>query len=121
MGWAGEGIGEVCTEIAGDAGLLFRESGYFYPVQGTEVAMLNCFEWQAGSCGMRLSHRRRGDAVFLFELLPEAKGTHWRCQQPHLCGADVYQGTLEMQENCILLSWRVTGPRKDEHFHYVYR
>ncbi len=119
MGWAGEGRGAVRVEAETDL-LLFHESGHFYPQQGNEIAMFNCFEWGVTERGMRLSHRRRGEAVFLFDLVPDENSGSWVSEQPHLCGDDIYQGRLDITATGITLSWRVTGPRKDEYFNYHY-
>ena len=118
MGWEGEGRGSVRVD-AQKHGCLFYESGRFYPARGTIVDMVNCFEWECGDDHIRLSHRRRGEAVYLFDLVPEADGI-WRSATPHHCGDDIYRGVLTLETEQISLQWRVIGPRKDEHFHYIY-
>lgn len=118
MGWEGEGRGSVRIEPL-EQGCLFHESGRFYPARGTVVDMVNCFEWEFGKDRVRLSHRRRGEAVYLFDLVAESTSS-WRSVTPHHCGDDLYSGVLTLQDDHLALHWRVTGPRKDEHFHYVY-
>merc|ERR1711879_659445 len=98
---------------------LFHEAGHFHPSKGQTIALFNCFEWCFESSAVRLSHRRRGSAVYLFHLMPEGDG-RWVSETPHYCGDDVYSGVLTMTDDGLMLDWRVTGPRKDEHFHYCY-
>lgn len=121
MGWEGEGRGKVVVEAVDKDRVLFHESGHFYPKGGNRIDMFNCFEWRVTDRGFCLSHRRRGDAVYLFDVLPDADSERWYSEQPHVCGDDIYQGNLTVVGESIKLSWRVTGPRKDEHFHYQYR
>lgn len=46
---------------------------------------------------------------------------HGRCEATHLCGADVYRGRYAIEgEHRFTVTWRVTGPRKDDLIVSVY-
>ncbi|MDO4683617.1 MAG: hypothetical protein Q4B17_12645 [Lautropia sp.] len=42
-------------------------------------------------------------------------------QSPYRCPPDLYDGTLMLAGDTLLLSLRITGERKDEHIQYRYR
>lgn len=118
-GWAGEGQGRVQTEQHGEDELHFIETGEFRQQQGLPVAMHNRFIWQRRTQGIALSHGRRGEPVFLFELRWLDGG--WRSVADHVCINDLYSGELIEKGNGFALNWRILGPKKDEHLHYRYR
>ena len=55
----------------------------------------------------------------VFELLPQGDG-RWLTAEPHLCGADHYSAELTEIDGGFLLSWQITGPRKNERLSYRY-
>ncbi|KEZ77137.1 DUF6314 family protein [Salinisphaera hydrothermalis] len=120
--WRGRGTAGIRTERAGNDWRLI-ERGRFVPAGAARgVTMNNVYRWQRVGDRLRLYHERFGTdaAVFLFELVAES-ADRLICQQPHLCGDDVYRGTLVLAETGFDLDWSITGPRKDEHLHYRYR
>ena len=118
-GWAGQGNGQVTLEWHAEDELHFIEQGEFCADGGVPVAMFNRFIWQRNEQGIRLSHGRRGERVFLFELQPQADGC-WRSVADHLCINDLYSGQLRPLEQGFELIWRINGPKKDECLVYQY-
>ena len=118
-GWRGRGNGQVTLEWQGEDELHFIEQGEFCADGGVSVAMFNRFIWQRTEQGIRLSHGRRGERVFLFELQPQADG-YWRSVADHLCINDLYSGQLRPLEQGFELIWRINGPKKDECLIYRY-
>jgi hypothetical protein len=117
--WNGRGEGAVqVTDHQG--GWLFAEQGRYTTPHGRELAMHNRFWWQRGERGISLSHLRYESPVLLFELLPQPDGC-WLAAEPHLCGQDHYSAELTPTESGFLLSWEITGPRKNERLEYRYR
>ena len=116
--WNGRGEGEVAvTDHQG--GWLFAERGRYTTPHGRELAMSNRFWWQRSERGVSLSHLRHEAPVLLFELLPQPDG-RWLTAEPHLCGQDHYSAELTPVEMGFLLSWEITGPRKNERLDYRY-
>ncbi|CAJ1869701.1 hypothetical protein LMBIIBHN_04320 [Aeromonas salmonicida] len=44
----------------------------------------------------------------------------WLTAEPHLCGQDHYSAELTESDSGFLLSWEITGPRKNERLSYRY-
>lgn len=125
-GWAGRARGdvrvEVCEEAQGKT-IRFHESGTFLlEGRSTPVPFGNCYRWAIGDARIALFHERRGadQAVWLFDLIAEGPETLVSAEA-HLCGADRYRAHLALVEDGFDLSWRIQGPRKDEHLGYRYR
>ncbi|MGN8160520.1 DUF6314 family protein [Salinisphaera sp. SWV1] len=121
-GWRGAGRAEITAMPDGDAWRL-TERGRFSPAGAARpVAFHNVYRWVRADNRLRLYHERFGTAaaVFLFELVADG-GRRLVCRQPHLCGDDVYRGTLELVHDGFDLDWSITGPRKYEHLYYRYR
>ena len=116
--WNGRGEGVVAvTDHQG--GWLFSEQGSYTTPHGRVLTMHNRFWWQRSEQGIRLSHLRYEAPVELFELLPQGDG-RWLTAEPHLCGADHYRAELTEIDGGFLLSWQITGPRKNERLSYRY-
>lgn len=119
-GWAGSGNGRVTLEWHGEDELHFIEQGEFCAAGGVPVAMFNRFIWQRAEQGIRLSHGRRGEPVFLFELQPQSDGL-WRSVADHVCIDDLYSGQLRRLAQGFELIWWIKGPKKDECLTYWYQ
>lgn len=122
-GWQGHGVGEVRTTRDGMI-VRFFESGRFYPTgQARAVAFSNIYRWEIVDDRLRLFHERRGSeqAVWLFDLLPQAGSTTLVEQAAHLCGEDCYSARLVPHDHGFDLTWRIRGPHKDEILRYRYR
>lgn len=118
-GWQGEGQGRVQIEKTIDDELHFIEQGYFQLHAGQKIEMHNRFIWRKTRTGIALSHGRRGEPVFLFELNPLAAG-RWKSACGHLCINDSYSGELYESAEGFALTWHIAGPKKDEHLFYQY-
>ncbi|WP_430461447.1 DUF6314 family protein [Thalassolituus sp. LLYu03] len=118
-GWHGEGRGRVSVEIISDDELHFVEQGTFQLQGGQSIDMHNRFIWQKRAGAIALSHGRRGERVFLFELVPTTE-KNWSSAQDHVCINDLYSGDLSENDTGFSLTWHITGPKKDEHLFYQY-
>jgi len=118
-GWLGRGRGTVELIKRGDSELHFLERGTFQVEGSDPVEMYNTFIWHRRSTGLRLSHGRHGEPVFLFDLEAAGAGT-WKSAEAHTCVDDLYFGALTETAMGFDLEWTITGPKKDEHLHYRY-
>ncbi|MAK90485.1 MAG: hypothetical protein CMI13_04510 [Oleibacter sp.] len=120
-GWFGGGEGKVEVRVISDSELHYIETGTFTLDGQQPVDMYNTYIWSKSAQGIRLSHGRRGEPVFLFELtVAEADGL-WRSVEAHVCIDDLYSGELQESAEGFTLQWTITGPKKDEHLLYHYR
>jgi len=107
--------------VISDSELHYIETGTFTLDGQQPVDMYNTYIWSKSAQGIRLSHGRRGEPVFLFELtVAEADGL-WRSVEAHVCIDDLYSGELQESAEGFTLQWTITGPKKDEHLLYHYR
>lgn len=124
MGWRGSGTGRVEREICGEQ-LYFTERGTFSPAHGDQcVQTYNEFIWQRlDERRIALSHSRFGreNPVKLFDLVCDPNRALWMSERPHLCGDDLYSGTLAYSDAILHFHWTIGGPRKQESLHYQYR
>lgn len=118
-GWRGHGRGSVELIKKGDTELRFLERGTFEFGGSEAVEMYNTFIWQRRDDGLRLSHGRHAEPVFLFDLEPAGDGV-WKSARAHVCADDLYFGILTETAAGIDLEWTITGPKKDEHLYYRY-
>lgn len=103
----------------------FFENGHFRldAADARPVAFSNIFSWELGSDYAALSHERRGDGVWLFDLIaaPESYSADLISREAHLCVADRYSARLTFVDAGFDLEWTISGPKKDEYLHYRYR
>ena len=121
-GWNGHGSGTVVVEQPTDDILIFWESGVWQPQGGGEVDFSNIFRWsRLEAAVIRLEHLRYGpeQPVYLFDLTAQSDG-EWKSVEPHLCREDVYAARLRYDEPSILMTWTITGPKKQERLEYSY-
>jgi hypothetical protein len=131
MGWKGEGEGTVTTTLSSssdsitDDKLYFHESGQFVlDANQYKLDTNNEFIWQRIDADrIRLFHSRfgRDNQVELFDLIPEPTTNQWVSEASHLCGDDLYSGSVAINNGQLEFIWQITGPRKDEHLHYIYK
>ena len=119
-GWSGLGKGRVDTEEQ-EASLIYKEKGVWISEAGKEISFKNTYRWTFEESQIRLEHLRFGEdqPVHLFYLKEESDGL-WMSVCPHVCDRDLYSAIMKLEENCILLSWRIKGPEKDERIRYKY-
>lgn len=122
-GWNGKGKGEVTVTKEGLNTLIFTEKGSWQNQQGEMINFSNAFRWTLDrqACLISLEHLRRGveRAVFLFYLTPSSSQT-LSSVDSHLCGGDIYFGSIQFDSHHLKLNWRVIGPKKNEDIHYYY-
>lgn len=116
--WHGYGEGQVTVEQHHDT-VHFVEQGWFQLARGARMDTVNRFIWQRSERGVHLSHGRRGEPVYLFELLPQEEGG-WRSEQQHVCIDDHYWGNVRLSEVGFEFFWHIRGPKKEENLIYHY-
>lgn len=126
MGWKGVGKGAVVSTTSDDGDtLFFQESGLFVlDANQHRLKTRNEFIWQRiNKHRIRLFHGRFGreNAVQLFDLTPDYASKQWSNESSHVCGDDLYNGLIFLENNELEFTWRITGPRKNEHLHYTYK
>jgi hypothetical protein len=125
MEWRGNGAGRVTvfTEETAER-LYFKEEGTFTLAQsGHRMNAHNEFGWERiGETRIKLSHSRfgRDQQVELFDLVYDDQTGEWRSEAAHVCGEDLYSGNAAWRDGHIEFFWSITGPRKQEHLHYIY-
>lgn len=118
-----EGQGEVIVTKEGSNILIFGEKGAWKDTQGEEINFSNRLRWtldrKAGV--ISLEHLRRGEdhPVFLVHLTPSSQHS-LSSVSSHFCGKDTYYAKIDMDCYRLCLSWRVTGPKKNEELTYYY-
>lgn len=119
--WNGVGNGRVEIEQPQEDVLIWRESGHWQQNGGRDIRFFNTFRWTRQEDKLSLEHLRFGEnqPVFLFQLVPIDENT-WRDAEPHLCRQDHYSARLVIQDQCLNLSWTVSGPTRDESINYCY-
>lgn len=111
-GPAHSGRGEVRVDQSGSK-LIWYEEGTWIggPLAGTRFHNVSQWIREPETSTIALSHLRRGkDAPTFLARLSEASPGRWIAEAPHLCGADIYQPTLETRPEGLSLSWEVTSP-----------
>lgn len=122
-GWNGVGTGEVRVSTPAPGQIIFHESGTWQakgvPTSATRFS--NVFRWSAMDGTLRLEHLRMGleHPVMLFDMVATPEG-QWQVLAPHQCGKDCYQALLSFEEEKLLMSWTIHGPRKRETIVYTY-
>jgi hypothetical protein len=124
-GWNGSGEGTVRVEEFDFRTTLFHESGSWTPKAGRPILFSNVFRWtlDAGVRSVRLEHLRFGTEhpVYLFDMVSAGEGEGILVSaDPHVCREDYYAAWMEFDGQTIRLSWKITGPRKDETIEYLY-
>ena len=120
-GWNGNGNGAVKVDVNGDV-IIFHESGKRKNSNDKEFGFKNTYRWTFESNYVKLEHLRFGEnnPVVLFNLEATSE-TQWTSVCPHKCDLDFYSADLTIEENQIVLKWKVKGPEKDEEINYWYK
>lgn len=122
-GWNGKGQGTL-ESIETNGQVRFIEAGQFLlDGQPRPVPMRNVYRWVPGDARLSLLHERRGPeaAVHLFDLVQAEDGESLVNEAVHQCVDDAYSARLTLREEGFDLTWRIVGPKKDEHIDYQYR
>jgi hypothetical protein len=75
---------------------------------------------QPSCSGKPLLRQGEANPVHLLDLVRSGE-REWGPVCPHQCRDDRYSAVLLIHDDCILLRWEVTGPRKRETIEYEYR
>lgn len=125
--WNGGGSGRVKVLTALDSGrriVRLEETGELRVGAGRSVPFHNTYRLTWYADYIRLHHERFGSehAVWLFDLIEDPKHSDGLISQaPHPCGDDRYSARLVLDDEGFSMSWKIEGPRKNEHLHYRYR
>ena len=117
-----EGTGTVVVDASRPDTLVYQEKGAWIR-ESRNISFNNKIEWRlfpdAGR--IRCSHLRYGNdnPEHLAEFFASTKLT-WSSTEPYLCADDVYEGTLKLGPTSLTLTWRVTGPHKNQLINCVY-
>ncbi len=109
------GKGKVSLEKKGPHTLLFKERGTWE----NQVEFSNSFCFSLKPSSISLAHLRYEKPVFLLEFIYKEKDV-LVAKEPYLCGEDVYFATLKIENNVLVLNWRVSGPKKNEEIQCSY-
>jgi Family of unknown function (DUF6314) len=120
-GWNGKGTGAVKVE-ANDDVIVFYESGKWRNSKDREFGFKNTYRWTFERNHVKLEHLRFGEnnpvVLFYLEAISETK---WTSVCPHKCDLDLYSADLTIEEEQIILKWKVKGPGKNEEINYWYK
>ena len=116
-GWNGRGQGSILVIEPDENTLIFQERGSWE--NGIEFS--NTFRWTLDREEEKISleHLRLEQPLFLFHLTPTGEN-QLTSIAPHLCKEDRYFAQALLDSDRIRLTWRVVGPKKDEHLEYDY-
>ena len=113
----GKGLVFPCKE--GENQLILQETGSWEGEGSTPY--YNSFRFTKHFNFLSLEHLRFGKEhpVFLFDLIPQTE-TICISRSPHVCGEDLYYGTLELQEKKMLLMFDLKGAQMEERVSFTY-
>ena len=119
-GWNGSGNGEVEVLLEGNQ-IIFEETGTWENNQGKKFGFKNTYRWTLQEASLKLEHLRFGSnaPVYLFDL-QQVSSKNWSSVCSHKCDLDDYTASMSVEENKILLNWKVNGPQKNETINYCY-
>lgn len=119
-----QGTGSVVCQTTGGSELVIRERGRWAGPRGSGAHFTDALRWTLDTDMMmlRLEHVRRGpdEPVALLELVQDGYG-HLTAVAPYLCGEDRYEGSVRVAEDVVEVTWKVTGPRKNQEILRRYR
>lgn len=110
------GAGTVQVQRQGAVCLDFKEEGIGGSVEEcrSPLKFSNHLRWaiHSESC-LQFERMRTGAASVVLRLQVGGDGV-WRTLNPHLCRADSYEVTAEVKAESVVVSWRITGPLKNQ-------
>lgn len=117
-GWTGRGEGtvEVDRHRASDdasqsGGLLVTEAGTWALDGGRPMRWTARSRWWADGAALAVEHHRQGVPA---SATLDWTGRQWRARAPHQCPPDAYDVALAVTPGEVVVTWTVTGPRKDD-------
>ena len=116
-GWAGAGEGGVSAACDG-AVLVVSESGTWAPEGGRPMRWTARSRWRTEGAALAVAHDRQGVPA---SAVLDGDGRQWTARTPHLCAPDAYSVALAVMPDEIVVTWTVTGPRKDDRIVTRYR
>lgn len=117
-GWDRSGKGTVSPVLNSPTILTFYEKGTWEET----ISFTNALRWTFDQQQITLEHLHLGPdhPTLLCHLVPTKNHT-LISQEPHLCKQDTYIAKLSWDPNHIHLSWRITGPKKNEEITCLYK
>ena len=101
----------------------FEKGNWIARGESGPTAFTNVLRWCLDTQKARVSieHLRMGvEHPVLLATLEQVGDNLFKSFQSHECKRDTYFGSVLFDEHYIQLSWRVVGPRKNEHISVVY-
>lgn len=100
--------------------LIVSETGHA-EIGGKAYDATDATRWTFSGRSISIEHLRYGPEhpVFLVTLTERDDG-NWRSVEPHVCDEDLYHAELRIVGNELHLTWRVSGPKKDQTIRTVY-
>tara|TARA_B100000989_G_C19179508_1_gene318919 strand:+ start:41 stop:499 length:459 start_codon:yes stop_codon:yes gene_type:complete len=89
----------------------FDERGLWSP---GNRSFYNTYRWKREASGAIHLYRKRfeGDGWTLLACFVQDNKGLWVSREPHLCGEDCYQASLEKDGANLVLKWTIRGPKK---------
>lgn len=116
-GWTGQGEGAVETRRQRGA-VVVTESGTWAPEGGRPMRWTARSRWRADGDALAVEHYRQGVPA---SATLDPAGRQWRARAPHPCPPDAYDVALAVAPGEVVVTWTVTGPRKDDRIVTRYR
>lgn len=119
------GVGHVCVSVSEDGNtLVFSEKGFW---NGGEARLLTfgneCvwhFKEDVGELHFMRQRMESGAPELLVQFVYDAASHAWMQKRPHICGSDCYGAQLKCTGTTIILSWDISGPKKQDRVSVVY-
>lgn len=114
-------IGGFSDQLSGTVTLLERSDLHCtFLEEGTwlekQLTAQNQYVWKLEEKGISLYRQQQHQLVRLCHFTEE---NQW--SDTHLCGQDIYQGTLVYNPEQLNLNWRISGPKKEGTIECYYR
>ena len=120
----GSGSGTVVPVLNGTSSITCTERIIWKPETGLALELKNTYRWkyEPRKDIISLTHLRYGadNPTDLTAFVPDGAFSY-RSVAPHSCCEDTYDAYIMRNKNGIFLKWRVTGPRKNAEYKYLYR
>jgi len=120
----GSGSGTVVPVQNGSSIITFNERIRWKSERGPALELKNTYRWkyEPDTDFISLEHLRYGvdNPSYLTAFMSDG-ALSYKSVAPHSCREDAYDAYIMRNKSGIYLKWRVTGPRKNAEYKYLYR